>query len=260
MKRKHTTTWELYAKTIRMRAAERRVLRERLVAFMEYHPVRVPLQETVSNIDAPRVLTSEPYFVFRFSSWQFRSFASAFVMFMMVGIPLYAEKAIPGDVLYAMKIRVNEEVKASLTWTPAGKIAWESQRVERRVAEARLLAKEGKLTGEAEASLAATVRQHTNSASREIATLRTTDAEGAAVAQVGLESTLEVQTAVLTNGAGTSTASTSIGNFVNVVQEAKDGVSAHDPYSEAPLSYDRMVVLLESEMTRAHKLYATLKT
>lgn len=260
MKNKKQTTWELYTKTIRMRAGEKRALRERIVSYMEYHPVRVPLRAVTESIPSP--LLAENFVVLRFSSWQFRFILSGFVLFFIVAVPAYAEHAIPGDVLYTMKVHVNEEVKASLTWQTADKVAWQATRVERRIAEARLLAKEGKLTSETEASLAATVREHTLSATREIAVLRSTDAESAEVAQAGLSSTLDVQTALLatdTNSAST-TASTSIDSLANTIKEVKVGARAHDPTLDASLSPEKLAILLESETTRARKLFENVKS
>jgi hypothetical protein len=254
---KHTkqTTWELYAKTIRMRAAEKRALRERIVSYMEYHPMRVPLADAAAAPQgAPASLASEPFVTMRLSSWQFRTFAGVFSLMFMIGVPAFAERSVPGDALYLMKVNVNEEVLGSLTWDSAGKVAWEAERVERRIAEARLLAQEGKLTEETEAQLAETVREHTESASREIATLRETDAESAEVAQAALESTLEVQTAML----ATETSSSSPAVLALVIEQVKEGVSAHDPSLDGVLSPEKLTALLEIETTRARELLASV--
>jgi hypothetical protein len=257
MKHRKQTTWELYAKTIRMRAVEKRALRERLVSYMEYHPVRVPLSEVASTKATP-ALVSDSFVTIGFSSWKFKAATSLFALILVVGVPVFAERAVPGDVLYLMKVNVNEEVRASLTWDSADRVAWQAERVERRIAEARLLAKEGKLTDETEATLAATMREHTETASREIAELRTTDAEGAEVAQAALSSTLDVQTAILaTDGASTS-ASTTIDSLALAIEEAKVGVGAHDPTFDASLSPERLAALLELETTRARELFASV--
>lgn len=258
MKNKKQTTWELYAKTIRMRTVEKRALRERIVSYMEYHPVRVPLRAVAEHTPSP--LLSESFVTFSFFSWKFRSAVSVFVLFFLIAVPTYAEYTVPGDALYNMKVHVNEEVKASLTWETADKVAWQAERVERRIAEARLLAKEGKLTVETEATLAATVREHTESASREIAELRTTDAESAEVAQAALSSTLDVQTALLaTETHGSTTASTSIDSLAQVIEEMKVGAGAHDPTLDASLSHEKLAALLESETTRARELFLSVK-
>lgn len=252
---KHTkqTTWELFAKTIRMRTVEKRALRERVVSYMEYHPMRVPLADAgAAPVGAPSPIASEPFVTMRFGSWQFRTFASVFALFLVVGVPMLAERAAPGDVLYLMKVNVNEEVLASLTWDSADKIAWETERVERRVEEARLLAQEGKLTEETEAQVAEAVREHTENASREIATLRTTDAEGAEVAQAALASTLDVQTAMLASESSSSTP------VSLALAEAKIDVGAHDPLLDDALSADKLTALLELETTRTRALFASV--
>jgi hypothetical protein len=258
MKRTKQTTWELYAKTIRLRAVEKRALRERLVSYMEYHPVRVPLQREHGEHSIER-LVSEPYATVRLSTWQFRLASLFAVCIFVVGIPAYAEYAMPGDILYPMKVRVNEEVRASLTWNSSDRVAWQATRVERRVAEARLLAKEGKLTAEAEANLIDTVREHTLTASREIAVLRSTDAEGAEIAQATLASTLEVQTVVLATDISSTTASSSIGTFASTMGEVTVGVGAHDPSLDGTLSAEKLDALLEAETTRARELLLSVE-
>ena len=65
----------------------------------------------------------------------------------------------------------------------------------RRIAEARLLESEGRLTDEVEAEVAQAVRTHTQNAQREIENLREFDAEEAAIASIEFDSNLEAQAA-----------------------------------------------------------------
>ena len=50
--------------------------------------------------------------------------------------------------LYLVKVHFNEEIRSTLALSPYEKVAWETKRIERRIAEARLLASEGNLTDE----------------------------------------------------------------------------------------------------------------
>lgn len=63
-----------------------------------------------------------------------------------VGTSFAAEKAVPGDLLYPIKVSVNEPVVGLLAIDPVSKAVWEVKKAERRLAEAQTLASEGRLT------------------------------------------------------------------------------------------------------------------
>lgn len=258
MKLHKKTKIEIYAESIRLSAAEKRDLKERIVSYMDYHP----MVKTVATAK-PIAASFESYVQLRFNAWFLRPIAGMVAVVLIIGVPLAAESAQPGDVLYLMKVRVNEEVQARFALSPYEKVAWDVTRVERRVAEARLLAKEGKLTTEAEAQIATTLKEHTDSAAENIALLRTTDADGAAVAQVTFESALDVQSAILETASSTGSdfaTGTSIADIAAAVKVAKEdvGIAATASLSDAPLSYDRMNAQIESETTRARELLTSV--
>lgn len=61
------------------------------------------------------------------------------------GTSFAAEAALPGDILYSVKVRINEEVRALVSVSNESKANWEAQRAGRRLQEAETLADEGKL-------------------------------------------------------------------------------------------------------------------
>ncbi len=61
------------------------------------------------------------------------------------GISAFAEGALPGDLLYPVKIHVNEKVQSSLAFTPLGKVNVESTLATERLLEVEKLAVQGKL-------------------------------------------------------------------------------------------------------------------
>ncbi len=69
------------------------------------------------------------------------------------GVSYAAEASVPGDLLYPIKVSVNEEVRASLTFSGEEKGKWETERAERRLEEAATLAVQGKLTTEVKKEL-----------------------------------------------------------------------------------------------------------
>ena len=64
------------------------------------------------------------------------------------GVSFAAESSLPGDTLFPFKIKINEEIMATLSFTPESKAKWETRRAERRLEEAEILADRGILNSE----------------------------------------------------------------------------------------------------------------
>ncbi len=242
------------ASSIRLSAAEKDVLRDRLTAYMAYHPITAPAPKAMPS---RRAMFTEPFIEWAMPTRLYRQLVLGCFALVLIGVPALAERAVPGDMLYSMKVRVNEEVRASLTSGGYEKVAWETKRLERRISEARLLAKEGKLTPEIEAGVIAAVNAHQEAAAGEIATLRSTDADAAALAELTLVSVLDVQSAALRAG---DTASTTEGMSTVAIAMALDEAQAHvEQVSSDGVSYERLVAQLEQETTRGRELLLSIK-
>jgi soluble cytochrome b562 len=181
---------------------------------------------------------------------------------MVVGIPVIAERSVPGDMLYPVKTNITEEVRASLTLSPYAKVQWETTRLERRVAEARLLASEGKLTPEVEASVAEAIQEHTDAAVLEIAMLREDNADEAALAEIAFASALAVQADVLADGQGDSNEETpedgySIATLATMLADASG--EADVAQADTELSYETLLATVEMETTRAYELFESVQ-
>jgi hypothetical protein len=244
------------ANIVRLSASERAVLRERVVSYMEYHPLperTVAPQPTVAKVLGTRfepfmTLTPSPYF------WRFATATVALVF--VVGLPLLAERSVPGDVLYAMKVNVNEEVRSSLVRSGYEKVAWETERLERRIAEARILAKEGKLTSDVEAAVVAAVATHAQAAEAEIESLRTSDVDAAGLAQLTLTSVLDVQSASLL---ADTTGSTTMGMSTVALAQVLETTSRQTAgQATLPISQERLMAQLEVETTRGRELLTSI--
>lgn len=232
------------AKTLRMSAAERRDLRERLVSYMEYHPLPQEMRGTIPA--QPRGLFAYvPSFAV--SSFTLQRFVGAFVVILVAVVPFVAERAVPGDVLYPIKVRFNEEVRSSFADSPYAMVEWETERLERRLAEARILESEGKLTPELAAEVAESVKQHSDAAQASIATMRATDSDEAAIAEIALTSALDVQSEMLE---GRSEA------LVGAVDAARK-VATESQQTNKP-SYERLLGRIEIESTNATELFNTI--
>lgn len=231
---------------IHLRASEKHELRERLVAFMEYHPATKG-----SEFLAP---TSSYFSRFNLNAWTIGRIASASLAFIFVVVPVLAEKALPGELLYPVKIRFNEEVRGALVSSPYEKIEWETERLERRLAEANLLADAGKLTPDVEAEVARAVTLHSEAAKQGIEDIRANDSDDAAFAEIALSSALEVQSEVLTKRDSTN-ADSSTSALATAVNQAKDSVTLGGGEN---ISYEKLQARLEAETTRAYEYFNTL--
>jgi len=250
--------------SIRMRVSEKNELRARLVSYMEYHPLPAEMVEKkgVRKATVPTIV-SESFFVIPFNKLYTRSFAGVFAVCLIVGIPFIAEQALPGDTLYAVKVQFNEELRSSLAFSPYAKVEWETERLGRRITEARLLASEGRLTDEAQASFAEAVQTHTDAAQREIAELRETDSDSAAIAEIAFASALAVQSEVLEGHIQNDTDALqgeeghSVLALTEVVDKARS--SAESAQADAQPSYGKLLATVEEQSTQVYELFASVK-
>lgn len=243
------TELKKYTKKVRLRAAERREIRERILAYMEYHPLPKEVKKKL-----PETITSEHFVIFNFNTVYTKVAAGFFALLIVVSVPLAAERSVPGDVLYPVKT-LNEGIRAQFVSSPYEQVAFETELMERRIAEARLLAKEGKLTEEVEAEIAATVKGHADAAQKGIEELKNADADEGAIAEIAFGTTLEVQSAVLDSGIGTGSTTGPHGIAI-AVKEAKANVDAQKGTSTPP--YELLSARVELETTRAYELIETV--
>lgn len=251
------------AKTVKLQAAEKRELRERLISYMEYHPL--PAEMKVSSVK--QVAKAQPFTeAFTNVSIPFSrlfKYSAALATLVLIIVPFVAERAVPGDTLYAMKVQFNEEVVSSLKFDTYQKVEWETERLNRRISEARLLASEGRLTEAVEAEVAEAVKTHTENAKREIEELRTQDADEATIASIELDTTLEVQSAALRSDSTTlevdNESVSSPANLIANVIDASRSQTEDDSASTTPPAYEKLMARIEQNTTRIYELLNSLQ-
>lgn len=245
-----------------MRTSEKSALTERLLSYMEYHPLPKEIALKKVKHASTESIVSEPFKVFTFNTFYVRIGASAFAVFLILSVPFIAERSLPGDVLYGVKVQFNEELRSTLALSPYAKVAWETQRLERRISEARLLASEGKLTNEAETAFAEAVKTHSDAAQRGIAELRESDSDEAAIAEITFASALAVQSEVLeghieNNEEEGATDGRSVLALQEVVAQARN--SAERAQTGTMPSYEKLLGRVELESTRVYELFTSVK-
>ena len=144
------------ATSIRMDDAARERTRALLSEYVKMRPIRV------AEPAADTRLTRNG-----FSEFFMRHSIPAFVAVLVVvggGTAAAAEGALPGDILYPIKVHVNEEMRATLATTPKAKADWAVDRAERRLEEAATLALSGELNEITRAEIETNLDAHVKSA------------------------------------------------------------------------------------------------
>ena len=105
---------------------------------------RSSMKASIFGKVSPLPNTPSPFFLF---SYQFRMALAGLLVFVLAGIGTVsaAQGALPGDLLYPVKVSVNEKVEIALAPTPAAKVEVQVRLAERRIDEARELSVRGRL-------------------------------------------------------------------------------------------------------------------
>lgn len=249
------------ANSVKLRAADRRELRERLVAYMEYHPLPAQAQPKPHARRQTTALPTEPFSVVQIPFGAIARWTGAFSVIILVLIPVWAERAVPGDTLYPIKVRFNEELRSTLTFTPAQKIEWETTRLNRRIAEARLLASEGRLTEALEVRVAEAVRTHSENVQREIDAIRAVDADEASLTALEIATTLDMHASSFAmaedderSSASTRPVRTLIADAIAAAQAGKT-----EQYSSTTIpARNKLLARIEIHTTRLYEMRTSL--
>ncbi len=243
------------AQKTRLKAIEREAIRDRILSYMEYHPLKKEKLSLNLGNSSTGTESGRNFIYIPFNSIWVKLGSATLALILVIGVPLLAERAVPGDMLYLVKTGVNEGIRGQLASSPYEKVQLETRLIERRIAEARLLASEGKLTHEVETQIAETVKGHADAVQSGLAELRVDDVDGAAIAEIVFNSALEVQSAVLDQSE--ETGSSSVASILDAVNTARE-VSLTDENTTAP-SYDGLSARVESETTRAYELFKSVQ-
>lgn len=179
------------APKVSLTADEKSAGREMLRSFMALRPVR--------SVAASPMLAGFRRFYFGQAGKSAAVFATVLgLLLASAGVSYAAESAIPGDVLYPIKVGVNEEIRAALVVSTRDKADWEAERAERRLAEVETLASQGRLKAANSADLAARFHVHAAGVKRGMAELRAgADADVADDVGARLEGTLQAHKKIL---------------------------------------------------------------
>lgn len=124
-------------KKINLSSSEKETLLNNLSAYVDSNPVK--------NIPIKSPFVSWSMFVNIRAHAVYSATALVLIVGMGVGTTFAAEKALPGDLLYPVKIKVTEPVRGALKVTPKAREEWESKKALKRLEEAEKLVEKGNL-------------------------------------------------------------------------------------------------------------------
>ena len=181
------------AERIRLSFDEKAQIRANLHVFVRHAPVR---KSDVVRYNQ-RTL---PFWTFLQTNIYIRSMALTLILalFLGGGASYAAEAALPGDILYPVKIEVNERVREWVSVSEEAKAEWQTRAVERRLEEAEALAAENRLTGNVRAEIEARFEAHANRVEQRIADFDAKEnLNAAADINANFETTLRAHAAIL---------------------------------------------------------------
>ena len=133
----------------------------------------------------------------------FKGFTSVLASILIVciagtSVSYAAESAMPGDLLYPVKMHVNEPIEMSMARTPETRAKVAAKHAETRLHEAEMLAQNSSLGMETQKMLAEEIQRNIEAVQREVVTLiETEDVTAAGSIGVSLEATIGAHTKLL---------------------------------------------------------------
>lgn len=150
-------------KKITLSSREKESAKANILNFIRLHPVSKP--------DTSRLLSKWSFFsLFNLNSKPMPAFLGILlVLASSGGISFAAEGALPGDLLYPVKVGINEEVRAAVSFSAEAKANWDARRLERRLEEAEELAHKKEFSAEVRSKIEENFEAHAERVERRIA-------------------------------------------------------------------------------------------
>lgn len=148
MKTEHDTIEDVFtpAKQSGLTASEQSEMWNQLKSYAEYHqPVSVAVPKKKWSYFNPKM---------------FVGIAASLVLFMSTGIA--ADRSLPGEALYGIKVEVMEPVTEFSKTTEQGKLEYNITKLQRRLAEVKQLEEEGSTESESVTLASSYVTKHVN--------------------------------------------------------------------------------------------------
>ena len=239
---KNTKEYAQKLKAVKLSAASRTRLKERLGEYADFHAVSESVRVSTADRSRTQVFqTSTTVWYATFFKRIKRStmplLVIAVVLVLGGGTTFAAEGSLPGDLLYPVKVGFNESVRAALAVSADSEAKLQADLLEERVHEAEELKAEGRLQGELAMEVGAGIRAQAKAADK------ASDQTEATVA-VATDNRIELALAhydrltgtVRPTGTGGGGTGTSVALATTPTTRAKVGVAAPEMDSAAAVS------------------------
>jgi len=156
------------AKEVKLTEKERTVLFSAVDTYIRKNPARVEVGGMPGRADSRSLRNDINWFTYIFSGgMRMTSFALAIFLILGGSTSLAAQGALPGDLLYAVKVNINEGVK-TLFVSRANRANFEAERAGLRLKEVETLAENGELTEKTKKEAEANFDAHVSSVEKNI--------------------------------------------------------------------------------------------
>lgn len=181
-------------------------------------------KHVLEHVHAPEKIPS-PYHKVSFPHVMFmnaKSFA-LLTVFLCTGVLSYAaEKALPGDSLYAVKTQFNENLQSFLTFSPQSKAKLEAALAEKRLVEAQKLAATDRLSPANDTQLQQSFQQHSNEFKKTVQSIGTNEPDAAISLSNDFQTALVAHETVLkTLSTSTSAVTINVGKEISSLDDVR---------------------------------------
>jgi hypothetical protein len=162
------------ARMVSLSDTQRTRMRECLVTYMEYRPIRTTTPAPESALRTV-CATFGHVFPLRLTHLSGAALVALLLIGSTTGASFAAGDALPGETLYHVKIEVNERLEGMFARSPEARASWESARIARRLQEVGTLVQQGRLGTELGDTARTLLKKHAEQALASVATLESTD-------------------------------------------------------------------------------------
>src|SRR3989344_1687469 len=148
------------ARQERLSDDEKNAIRQSILNFISNNPVRIEMTPRPNSWPFNLIQGESNIFSYKLNLAATMAILLIIAVLTGGGVTLGAEKSLPGDILYPVKIGLNEEVRGWLSISDEAKGKWEVERAQRRLEEAENLASSGYLDNETRAVIESNFEAH----------------------------------------------------------------------------------------------------
>ena len=163
---KEKLTKEYFEKwhSLKLREASRTRLHDELLSYARFHPTGEDVRVIGENRSI--YVPQNTSFITKLYTLRITRMTAFLLIALLIsgGTSFAAESAIPGDILYPIKVEVNENIQSAFALSDKSEATLQTHLAEKRLEEASLLAEQGALDADVSTEISARLAKHYNKA------------------------------------------------------------------------------------------------